>query len=69
MRSASRPGSSMFVAITITSAEMGLPRFVDFSRAAFTLRMRASSSSDPFSFTSGSVIDSILAWRWGSPSS
>ena len=69
VRSASRPGSSMLVAITITSAEMGLPRLVDFSRAALTFRIRASSSSEPLSFTSGSVIVSIRAWRWGSPSS
>ena len=44
VRSARRPGSSMLVAMTMTSGEIGLPRFADFSRAALTLRIRASSS-------------------------
>ncbi len=54
VRSARRPGSSMLVAMTMTSGEMGLPRFCDFSRAAFTLRIRASISRLSLSVTSGS---------------
>ena len=69
VRSASRPGSSMLLAMTMTSGEMGLPRFCDFSRAALTLRIRASTSSEPFSPPSGSVTVSTWAWRWGRPSS
>ncbi len=68
MRSASRPGSSMLVAMTMTSGEMGLPRLADFSRAAFTLRIKASSSR-PFPTGSGSGIDSMRACRKGWPSS
>ena len=63
MRSARRPGSSMLVAMTMTSGEMGLPRFADFSSAAFTLRIRASTSRLPFSVTSGSATASMRAWR------
>ena len=59
----------MLFAITITSGEIGLPRFCDFSRAAFTLRMRASISSDPFSAPSGSLTTSMRACMWGRPSS
>ena len=69
VRSARRPGSSMLLAMTMTSGEMGLPRFCDFSRAALTLRIRASTSSEPCSVASGSPTVSIRAWRWGSPSS
>ncbi len=68
VRSASRPGSSMLLAITITSGEMGLPRFCDFSSAALTLRINASVSSEPFS-ASGSLTTSIRACMCGSPSS
>ena len=69
VRSARRPGSSMLFAMTMTSGEMGLPRFCDFSRAAFTLRMRASISSEPFGTPSGSLTTSIRACMWGRPSS
>ncbi len=69
VRSARRPGSSMLVAMTITSGEMGLPRLLDFSRAALTLRIKASSSREPFSWISGSAMGSIRACRWGTPSS
>ena len=59
----------MLFAITMTSGEMGLPRFCDFSRAAFTLRMRASISSEPFSTPSGSLTTSMCACMWGRASS
>ena len=59
----------MLLAMTMTSGEIGLPRFGDFSSAALTLRIRASISSDPFSTPSGSVTVSMRAWRWGCPSS
>ena len=59
----------MLVAMTMTSGEMGLPRFEDFSRADFTLRMRASTSRLPFSTPSGSATVSIRAWRKAGPSS
>ena len=68
VRSARRPGSSMFVAMTMTSGEMGLPRLADFSSAALTLRIRASTSRF-FSLTSPSVTGSTLACRCGWPSS
>jgi hypothetical protein len=59
----------MLVAITMTSGEIGLPRLLDFSRAAFTLRMRASTSRVCFSGPGGSTTVSIRACRWGRPSS
>ncbi len=68
VRSARRPGSSMLVAMTITSGEIGLPRLADFSSAAFTLRISASTSR-PFSPTSGSTTGSTRACRCGWPSS
>ena len=68
VRSARRPGSSMLVAMTMTSGEIGLPRLADFSRAALTLRIRASISRF-LSVASGSVIGSMRACRCGWPSS
>ena len=58
----------MLLAITITSGEIGLPRFCDFSSAALTLRIMASTSSEPGAL-SGSATVSTCACRWGRPSS
>ncbi len=69
MRSASRPGSSMLVAMTMTSGEMGLPRFDDFSRADLTLRISASTSRWLRSTPSASATVSMRACRKAGPSS
>ena len=45
-RSASRPASSRFAMMAITSGEMFFPRFAAFSIEARTLRIRASTSSE-----------------------
>jgi hypothetical protein len=58
----------MLLAITITSGEIGLPRFCDFSSAALTLRIMASTSSELFEGSDSTTV-STCACRCGSPSS
>ena len=68
-RSASRPGSSMLLAITMTSGEIGLPRLAERSRAPRTLRTRASSLRSGAPSPSGSGTGSMRACRCDSSGS
>ena len=67
MRSASRPGSSMLVAMTMTSGEMFLPRLADFSSARLDVAHQGLELEALLRGLAAPSIGSMRACRYGWP--